>query len=409
MDKKKLQKIIKDIPQTPGVYMFLDKSGKPVYIGKAVNLRSRALSHIRGRARFLDDATDIKTHETESEIEALILEACFIKEYKPRYNVVMRDDKQYFYVAFSRDAFSRIFIAHQRTTKNRIGPFTDGKALKTTLKLLRRVFPYCTCKTIHKRFCLNYHMGRDLGFCCVKDAKGNKKEYGKNISRIKKILNGQKSRVIKELEKEMKAMAKLKDFEKAAKLRNQLEGIANVLAHKQVFRDDMIQRKMFHVSRSMLQGVNRIEGYDISNIQGNFAVGSMVVFEKNNEGILIPKKSDYRRFKINTIKGANDPAMMGEVLARRLKHSEWPLPDLFLIDGGITQRNAAQKELARAGVSRPLFGLAKREEELYTGHSVVLLSALSREQELLFMFIRNEAHRFAIGYYRKLHRKSFKS
>ncbi len=407
MDKKELQSIVKDIPQTPGVYMFLGKNDTPLYIGKAVNLRSRVLSHIRGGARFLDEEFDIKIHETESEIEALILEARLIKEQKPRYNIVMRDDKQYFYVAFTRDAFSRIFITHQRTTKNRIGPFTDGRALKTTLKLLRRVFPYCTCKTSHKRFCLNYHMGRDLGFCCVKDAKVNKKEYGKNISRVKKILNGQKSYVIKELEKEMKAMAGLKDFEKAAKLRNQLEGITNVLAHKQVFRDESARRAP-HASSPMFHGIKRIEGYDISNIQGNFAVGSMVVFEKNDEGMIVPKKSDYRRFKIRTINGANDPAMIGEVLTRRLNHSDWPLPDLFLIDGGVTQRNAALAALLRARVARPVFGLAKKEEELYTGHSVIRLSRISKADELLFQAIRNEAHRFAIGYYRKLHRKSLK-
>ena len=419
MSPNELKHIVANIPQTCGVYIFLVINKTPLYIGKAIKLRSRILSHIRNpqKPRFLDETKTIEARQTESEIEALVLEARLIKEHKPRYNVAMRDDKQYFYVAFTRSEFPRIFIAHQFSTKNRSGPFTDGRALKTTLKLLRRVFPYCTCKTPHKRFCLNYHMGRDLGYCCSLSSKlkvqksklqlKSQKEYKDNINHIKHILRGKRSVVIKNLEKEMKDAAKKQDFEKAAKLRNQLEGIQNVLAHKKIFRDESTQRKLLILnSKILIQGLKRIEGYDISNIQGNFAVGSMVVFEKNEEGKLVPKKSDYRRFKIKTIKGANDPAMMGEVLARRLRHPEWHLPDLFLIDGGLTQRNAVLAALAKASVARPVFGLAKREEELYTGHSVIRLSSLSRDEELLFTFIRNEAHRFAIGYYRKLHRKN---
>lgn len=435
------------LPSSPGVYVFKNSESVPIYIGKASKLKTRVASYFQKdwqaqnpqKRGFLEHASSLEIHPTQSEIEALVLESRLIKTYKPKYNIAMRDDKQYFYVAFTKEVFPKLVITHQgekmqRTKETRlwkleignslIGPFTDGRALKITLRLLRKVFPFCTCGKPHKRFCLNYHLGIDAGYCCVinetSQQKKNAREYKNNVTHIKRILRGQKTRVLSQLKQNMGQAARKQDFETAAVLRNQWEGFQNVLAHKIIFSGasslDMPltlaaqTSSKTHAMQSeidiLLNHIHRIEGYDISNIQGSWAVGSMVVFEKNTKGDFTPKKSDYRRFKIKTINGANDPAMMGEVITRRLRHSEWPSPGLMLIDGGITQRNAASKALEASIVSPRVFGLAKREEELYTGEKLIRLSSLPQKQALLFRHIRDEAHRFAIGYYRKLHAKS---
>jgi excinuclease ABC subunit C len=438
MNHTSLRKKIKDFPRTPGIYIFRDAKEDPLYIGKAIRLRDRLISHLRQpyeqgsilHEHMIQESARIDIQETHSEIEALILEAKLIKKLKPRYNILMRDDSEYFYVAFTGDNFPKPIITHQKQLSlvrghgatdhklqaNMIGPFVSGRSLKGALRFLRRIFPYCTCKRLHinKRTCLNYHMNLDPGYCCEKNEKGKTKNaklqlkvknYQENIKSIKKILKGQKASVIRELQKRMKEEAKSKNFEQAAHLRNQLEGIDHVLAHKKAIEyEQRINQKKDY---TILKDIYRIEGYDISNIQGKFAVGSMVVVQRNKAGMFMVKKSDYRRFRIKTVKGANDPAMMKEVIRRRLNHPEWPLPDLFLVDGGKTQRNAALQALKSSGkyVSY-VWGLAKQEEELYTTHNKQRLDELAWEDARPLKLARDEAHRFAIGYYRKVHRKN---
>lgn len=436
-----LQKKTQQFPQSPGVYIFKDKDSAPLYIGKAARLRARVKSYFEknytpfgaSRQRMLSEIADIEVTPTDSEIEALILESKLIKALKPRYNILMRDDKQYLYVGFTSEPFPKIFLTHQKKLKaneatyersecaakadllmklkSYIGPFVDGRALKATLRVLRKIFPYCTCKRLHKseRACLNYHIGIDVGYCCVRPDKrlttNDKRQmegYKNNIKRIQRILKGQKVRVFKELEREMKEAARARDFERAAKLRDQWESIQKVLAHKRVIENERAQS----LSTPLFKGVSRIEGYDISNIQGAFAVGSLIIFEKNVHGIFISKKSDYRRFKIKTIPGANDPAMLAEVIKRRLNHLDWPLADLLLIDGGVSQRNAALKALASFKAKQPLvWSIAKGEEVLYTSKGKIRLEDLLPQEANILRAVRDEAHRFAISYYRKLHRK----
>ncbi|MBI3334881.1 MAG: UvrB/UvrC motif-containing protein [Candidatus Portnoybacteria bacterium] len=419
--------------------MFKNKDGTPLYVGKAARLRDRVKSYfIRGSAPFyasrqsmLSEIADIEVEPTDSEIEALLLESRLIKTLKPRYNILMRDDKQYFYVGFTDELFPKLFLTHQQKLKAKklkaissearnkvlpkaqvlisyIGPFVNGRSLKITLRVLRKIFPYCTCKRLHKseKACLNYHIGIDPGYCCTKSndkrLKEKVKEYKNNIARTKSILKGQRARVLNELERGMKKAAKVKDFEQAAKLRDQWESIQKVLAHKRVIEDEASLPPF----APLFDKINRIEGYDISNIQGAFAVGSLVVCEKSVHGIFIPKKSDYRRFKIKTVKGANDPAMLEEVIKRRLKHLDWPLADLLLIDGGISQRNAALKVITLHRGKQPLvWSIAKGEETLYTAKGKMRLGDLLREEANTLRAVRDEAHRFAISYYRKLHRK----
>ena len=164
---------IKKAPQNPGIYSFKNKKGEFLYIGKAKNLKNRLKQYLNSKIhspfieQLLNEAKKLETRTTNSEIEALILESKLIKEKRPKYNIMLRDDKQYFYIAFTKEEFPKIFLTHQLLNNEYIGPFTDGVALKTTLRLLRRIFPYCSCKQTHHNLCLNYHIGKCPGYCCL--------------------------------------------------------------------------------------------------------------------------------------------------------------------------------------------------------------------------------------------------
>lgn len=426
-------------PHTPGVYIF--RIGKtPVYVGKAADIRKRLGSYFRKNVsaktrQMVSEATALEWIETPSEIDALIKETKLIKAHLPKFNVLMRDDKNYFYVAVTREEFPRIFLTHQ-LQKDRIGriklkkgqgvdyigPFTSGPALKEVLALLRRAFPYCTCMQPHKRPCLNSQIGKCLGFCCNKSnsefrISNFEKEYRKNIKSIMAILTGKKKKLLADLKRQMRDAAQKEDFERAAKIRNQTESIENIFSHRPLTHKRSIHQKhapdwskIERVIKSLLtiaSPVSRVEGYDISNISGTEATGSMVVFIKG-----IPEKSQYRKFKIKTVYKPNDVAMHQEVMRRRLGHlRDWGTPDLLVIDGGKPQLHAIQKELRslptgrQAGNARiHLAALAKREEELYIEGKQIpqRLDSLPPEVKLFFQHVRDESHRFAKKYHHKL-------
>ena len=308
---------ISQLPRTPGVYAFKKDSKKDsrlFYIGKAANIRKRVKNH----PELLGLARQLGYIKTESEIEALILEANLIKKYQPKYNVVWRDDKNYFYICITKEVFPRVFITHQPKQYEKysqtMGPFVDGKALKQTLKNLRKVFPYRSCKTLPKKPCLWFHLGQCPAPCLFQS--------------------------------------------------------------------------------------QRIEAYDVSNIQGQQATGAMITFIKGK-----PDKNLYRRFKIKIAGKPNDVAMLKEVLQRRFKHPEWGWPDLILIDGGKAQLNAA-KEIIKHKI--PVMALAKKRNELFVENqkNPILLKNLPREIFNLILQVRDEAHRFARKYHLQLRRKA---
>ena len=415
----------KKAPPKPGIYFFLDKAGKILYIGKAVNLKLRLLSYTDiktlgpAKEKMVKESAKVKWLELESEAEALIEEAIAIKQRRPRYNIVFRDDKQYFFVGFShstsswqsKERFPRIILTHQKKNGFEfIGPFTDGNSLKSVLYNLKRVFPYCTCKEKHKRPCVRSEIGRCLEICCLKNPPENdprEKIYKKNIRAIKNVLRGKRRDVSKSIEREMNTFSKKQNFEEARKKRDQFFALENVFRHAPIIKRELNpeRAKALVLAKDLLNLPDlphRIEGYDISNIQGTNAVGSMVVFESGE-----PKKEDYRLFKIRYKKTPDDTAMHQEVLLRRLKHDEWPLPDLFLIDGGLGQLNAAKKVLELYKLNIPVVGLAKKEEELWVSSSRKFpLKQLSPILLHLFQHIRNESHRFAINFHRKRRLKS---
>ncbi|MFY9457552.1 MAG: UvrB/UvrC motif-containing protein, partial [Candidatus Spechtbacterales bacterium] len=381
---------ITKIPKVCGVYSF--KNNKNIlYIGKAASLLVRVRNHFRQPTwhdnHFINQATHIGFIKTDSEIEALLLESQLIKKYQPRYNIMLRDDKQYFYVGFSREKIPYLIITHQPKNKARyLGPFTDGKSLKTVLKYLRKVFPYYAQK--HRKLPCSYcHIGLCPG------PNPNIIEYKKNIAKVKAILNGKKPGVISSLKKEMVNFAKNLEFEKAAKARDQISALKNIFSHAKTY----VGSETSHIE------MRSIEAYDISNIQGKESVASMVRFDNGK-----PNKSLYRKFKIRLPQMPNDTAMIREVIRRRLAHTEWPYPDLFLIDGGRGQLNAALSQLPAKKVK--VVALAKRFNELYVPgrKTPIPLDTLPEQTKNLLMHARDEAHRFAVSYHRKLHRQTFR-
>ncbi|PIP16961.1 MAG: hypothetical protein COX44_02550, partial [Candidatus Portnoybacteria bacterium CG23_combo_of_CG06-09_8_20_14_all_37_13] len=375
---------IPQLPKSSGVYVFLahrslgegGKKNRVLYIGKASNLKERVKNHfypvkyreavILPKAKLFNRVKQIGYIKTNSEIEALILEANLIKKYQPKYNVVWRDDKNYFYVGITKEDFPRVFITHQpynngsRTSiiGSIIGPFVDGASLKQTLKVLRKVFPFRTCKTLPSRPCLWYQLGRCPAPCQIHPVKSSpsevfaegeqfnrvKNESQRNAKNLMKILQGKKNQVLKNLKKEMKKASNLEDYEKAAKIRNQIAALEKVLAHANPalsFFDEKREQKYLleRAGQKILQKllktkktISRIEAYDISNIQGQEATGSMVTFISG-----LPDKNFYRKFKIHPVKSLqgkfnrvkviekpNDIAMLKEVLSRRFRHPEWP-------------------------------------------------------------------------------------
>ncbi|PIR41600.1 MAG: hypothetical protein COV31_00640 [Candidatus Yanofskybacteria bacterium CG10_big_fil_rev_8_21_14_0_10_46_23] len=425
---------IKALPNKPGLYFFKDSAGVVLYVGKAVNLRNRVRSYLKNQAPRIIDlmavARKVDFQETNSDIEALIVEAQLIKKLRPKFNVLMRDDKQYFYIVISKDKFPKIFLTHQSKglkkvgAKTILGPFTSGQALKATLKILRKTFPYCTCTQKHHRPCLNSHLNNCVGFCCLRESSDSfrvssdqKRRYQRNILAVRDILLGKRTNVVKKLEKERDQAVGTENLKLAAILQKQIEQInrifLNAQAIKKIKDDDRATQKL--EKELGLKGIARIEGYDISNIQGTNATGSMVVFEEGQ-----PNKSEYKKFKIRDSNSPDDTGMLAEILARRFQHKDWLKPDLVFIDGGISQINSARKIVPK---DIPIISLGKGKEELFYSNPLKnsgqqnrrapavamrpLVSFPSAVQNLI-RHIDAEAHRFAISYYRQLHRRAIR-
>jgi len=434
-------KTIKNIPPSSGVYMFKRKNGNILYIGKANNLRNRLASYRNigslsaAKQRMLQTSHGVDIKITTSEVEALILEASLIKKHQPTYNILMRDDKNYAFVVFTKERFPKILVTHQplqsqRSTVNGqqyagvIGPFTDVGALKNALRVLRKEFPYCDCargKRGHKRMCVNGLIKKCPGICCVEDKvrsavlqkrgieeKNAGAEYKKNIRAIKDVLMGKQTSLLRKLQREMKTLSDRRLYEQATTMRDQIQSLEKIFRHSPYIKKDEIsdRAKALRLLKEIAQLPTipeRIEGYDVSDIGGKFPVGSMVVFKDG-----VPEKQSYRRFTIKQVAEANDPAMIEEMLNRRFAHTEWPLPDFILIDGGKPQLSAARKALMARYIHIIFGAIAKKEEELYLEKrkKPAKLKDLSPQLLHLLQHIRNEAHRFAVSFHRVKRKKS---
>jgi excinuclease ABC subunit C len=425
MVNEKLKKKLETLPKTPGVYFHKDITGEIIYIGKAANLRNRVRQYFQ-KSRVRDPKTDLLVAEIamtdwtelETEADALFLEAELVKRYLPRYNILLRDDKSQIYVRISyKSDYPTVTITRRPLDDEAeyFGPFSSPYGVRKALRYLRKAFPYAVSRPINqKRTSLYYHLGLDPG---LEEGRTSLEAYRANLKKLMQYLRGERVALVREIEREMKKAAKNKDFEMAAKLRNRL------FAHQAL------------VDLAALLGIKnppkRIEGFDISHMQGTDTVASMVVFTNG-----LPDKANYRKFKMR-IPGNDDFAHMNEVLCRRLREEnrkKWGLPDLILIDGGKGQLSAALKARDDAGLSKiPMIGLAKREEEIVMHKNLSIqgenadkvaeiaakngayiidsndflnidLPAQSHVVKLL-QRIRDESHRFAVSYHSTLKQK----
>ncbi len=318
-----------------------------------------------------------------------------------------------------KDKFPKVLVTRRQDDKGSIyfGPFPNAaNALRVVLKTIRRIFPYQSAPNHAKKICLYYH----LGLCpCppVFNSIEFKKEYKKTIKHIINFLQGKTKKIIKDLKKEREILSKKEKFEKANILQNKINAIELITGHIYKRGFDNVDPNLTQDSREKeiselkkiltknnidVQTLSRIECFDISNISGTNATGSMAVFingEKNG--------NEYRKFKIKTLNYPNDFAMMEEVLQRRIKHAEWSYPDLIIVDGGKGQISSALKVLNENKLNIPLVGLAKREETIITSDFKEIKLPKDSPALKLVMRIRDEAHRFAITYHRKLRSKSF--
>jgi excinuclease ABC subunit C len=431
---------LKKLPQAPGVYFHKNAKGEIIYVGKAAVLRNRVRQYFqasRGRdpktEALVAEIADVDWMVVESELDALFLEAEMVRRYLPAYNILLRDDKALSYIRIDYDSDYPTVTTTRRPLDDGAryyGPYYSTYGVRQALKLLRRVFPFATRKMPgQKRATLYYHLGLDPG---LEEGKTSLEEYRANLRKLIAYIEGNRTKIVKEVECDMKRAAKAKDFEQAARLRNQLFALQNI--NKQVVFSD---KEFMDISKDHalnelvdLLGLEnfprRIEGYDISHMSGTDVVASMVVFTNG-----VSNKGEYRKFKTKK-EHNNDFYNMHETITRRLKETNrkaWGLPNLVLIDGGKGQLDAAirardESALAQASLSKiPFIGLAKREEQLViqkeksnvwldlnTLHKLggfttesddFILINLPHNTNLvkLLQRIRDESHRFAVSYH----------
>jgi excinuclease ABC subunit C len=387
-----------------------DAGGRVIYVGKAVSLRKRVRSYFRkssvaaGKTALLVSEIAVIDHiKTASEAEALILEASLIKKYVPKYNIELRDDKSYPFIEVTGEEFPRISVVRPRV-KNKssryYGPYVNVGLVREALTIIRKIFRFPTCDPFPKKECLDYHIGLCDAPCIGKISKA---EYRRNIRHVCLILEGKRDALQRALSREMESLSAAQKFEKAAAVRDQLRaigalysGTGDINYYKEA---EQLQRAL-----NLPRLPERIEAFDISNIMGNQAVGSMVAFVNGK-----PDKSNYRRFRIKEVAGIDDFKMIAEIVRRRyrrLREEGRLYPDLIVIDGGKGQLSAAVDALKDVDVEIPVVSLAKREEEIFLPgkRDAVRLPADSLGLKLL-QRQRDEAHRFAITYHRLLRTK----
>lgn len=465
------------------MYVFLNDKGTILYVGKAKDLKSRVSSYfvnptlLYGKTKIMvPQIKKIRITIVESELEALLLEAFYIKKYTPKYNILMKDGKSYILIRITiKDQFPRVLLARREDDPKSIyfGPFTNSGAVKLVLKTIRKIFPYQSILNHPNKICLYHHLGLCPCPPVFAASEEFKTTYRKNIKGIIRMLEGQSKKIMSELEKERDLASKSENFELALEIQKKIYALSIITTpfHKPFeydvnpnLRTDIRQQELDELKevlnhafsnqnvilstsegsfqdfsakpqndkKSFIAKLERIECYDISNTQGTNATGSLVVLTNGEID-----KSQYRKFKIKKGNTPNDFAMMKEVLKRRLNHSEWHTPDLIIVDGGKGQVSAALEVVQ--GLNIPLIGLAKREETIiipgyqvyqkYHGYQeqkkiniekasdtpdtlgtldTFLEVSLSKSTPALhlIMRIRDEAHRFAITYHKKLRSKA---
>lgn len=391
-------------------------------MGKAINLKKRVSSYFLNKdlgektKALVSQIKKIKTISVNSEVESFLLEERLIKKYTPKYNISLKDGKSYPFLKITiNEKYPTLIVVRKNDDPKALyfGPYTSANSLKTVLKLLRKIFPYQSVVNHANKLCLYYH----LGLCpCPQVTKDE--NYKKTIKHIIKFLNGNTKLLINDLNKERDNYSKQEDFENASLIQKKINAITLITSpfyrpfeyeNNPNFKSDVRQSELNSLVEILnnngvaVQKLDRIECYDISNISGTNSTASMVVLTNGEKDT-----QSYRRFKIKKFYNnkPNDFAMMQEVLERRLKHLEWPMPDLIVVDGGKGQVSSAKKILDEISSNISLIGLAKREETIITSNLEEIKLPKDSKALLTIIRIRDEAHRFAITYHKKLRSKS---
>lgn len=427
-------KIYQTLPKSPGVYLFKDKKRKVLYVGKAINLQSRVKNHFDNNNQnlrhynLMELVAKVDFQTVSGEFEALLLEARLIKQYRPKYNILLKDDKRYLYVGITKDQYPQIKLVRRPEKETNLidwyGPFPSSASLKEILRLIRRIFPYRSCENLPKKPCLYSHLK-----LCPAPCLNQVSSYSQTTHKIKLLLNGEIKSLTTLLTKQMTQAAKLTNFEEAEVTKRQVLMVQNLLTRRPKSADEERSAKQTSQLKDLLiryQGfdpflIHRLEAYDVANLGKEIIVGSMITFTEGE-----PDSSQYRQFRQSLrnpeqgrrTKGEkseiNDPAHIKNIILRRLCHQEWVFPQVILVDGGKGQISAAFEALREKNLTSKigLLGLTKEYETIIipkikidkiTGWKSLNLSSNSPALQLL-QHARDESHRFAQRYYRKLHK-----
>lgn len=429
------------LPDTPGVYFFLDAKKKLLYIGKATSLRDRVqsyfssdISETRGPKinRMLDLVDFIGYKKTDSVLEALILETNLIKQHQPLYNTDAKDDKSFNYVVITKEKYPRVLIKRSRDIfgKHQIsdiqhqashkifGPFTSGGMLREAMKIVRKIFSFRDkCKPYEElsgpaRFqpragsaagkaCFHAQIGLCPGVCT---GAITSRDYQKTINHIRMFFEGRKNQLIKKLEREMKTSAKRLEFEKAGEIKKTLfalkhiQDVALIKDELRIVNPPVSLREAFRAGSKLEK--TRIEAYDVAHLGGDSSVGVMVAVQDGN---LV--KEIYKKFILRGKHGGNDLTALQEILERRFKHKEWQFPDIIVVDGAELQVGAAKQTLFSLRLTISIVGVVKNikhQPERFIGEQAII----KRFQKDILL-ANSEAHRFAITFHRRRRRKEF--
>jgi len=395
---------IKNLPLNYGVYIMKSKEGVVLYVGKASSLRKRVSSYFLKNVSLktgslMSHVADIDYIECDSEEQALVLEAALIKEKKPKYNISLRDDKSYPFVEITQEQFPRVFITRKRTNKKSLyfGPYPDVGTLRSVLNMIRRIFPYCSCKCFKNTECLYSHIKLCPAPCAGKISEALYKE---NIEGIKGVLKGEREELTAALRAKMRKLSQGKKYEEAAAIRDKIIALENLYKGKTLTHELITLKESLNLASLPLN----IEAIDISSLSGTNATGSVVVFKN-----AIADKNSYRRYRIKEVFQTDDYAMIAEVVRRRYRRlldEKRNLPELIIIDGGLGHVQAAKMELDKLHLKTPVIGIAKRNEEIwFAGRPKPLVMPKSSAALHLIQRLRDEAHRFARKYHLLLRKK----